>query len=321
MRTPPEHLDPAQLAALLANAWGFPVADLVYAPVGFGSHHWIATDAGGERQFVTVDELGEQGLGDATSGLVKLTRAMRTAHALRDAAELPFVVAPIPSTDATLLRVVDTTYAVAVFPFIDGAAYPDGELATDRDRDAVVEVLAALHARTKPAQEHAGVDDLEVAGRADLERALGQLSGSWDAGPYAEPTRQLLATSEAQILALLEECDRLADVTRASTVPWVITHGEPKSDNFLATDDGPMLVDWDTVLVAPAARDVWMLEGDASPAHYSELTGRAVTQAELAFYRLRWDLTDVAAYVRWFTEAHEQTADAEIGWAALTQLL
>lgn len=323
LRTPPEDLDGDRLARLLAEAWGFPDAEFRYAPVGFGSHHWVATDRDGARRFVTVDDLGRRWPGDAGAGLERLRRALTTAQALREAAGLSFVVAPLPTADGTVLRPVGPRYAAAVYPFVDGRPYPDGEHATPRDHTAVVELLARVHEATPTAQSLAGGEDLQLPGRADLERALGRLREPWTGGPFAEPTRELLSSSAADVRALLREYDRLADASRTRTVAWVITHGEPKADNLLVTDAGPVLIDWDTALVAPAARDLWMVDGgsvEVSSA-YTELTGRRVSPDELTLYRLGWDLADIASYVQWFSAAHARTADTDVAWHALSGTL
>lgn len=313
----------AQFALLLAEAWQFPVADLRYAPVGFGSHHWVATDASGAQRFVTVDDLDQHGPGGAGSALARLRRALLTAHALREAAGLSFVVAPLLAADGTVLRPVGPRYAATVFPFVEGQPYPEGEHSTARERVAVVRLLAQLHEATETAEPFAGVDDLDLPARAELERALGRLQVPWSGGPFAEATRELLTSSAADVRVLLREYDRLANVARTGNVHWVITHGEPKADNVLATDAGPMLVDWDTALVAPAARDLWLLDGGSGeePAYYTELTGRRVSRDELTLFRLRWDLADIAAFVRWFTAPHARTADSEVAWNALAQTL
>lgn len=324
VRTAPEDLDVAELALLLEEAWQFHAADLRYAPVGFGSHHWVATDASGARRFVTVDDLDQHGVSEAGASFARLRRALLTAHALSEVGHLPFVVAPLLATDATALRRVGPRHAAAVFPFVEGRPCPEGEDATPEERAAVTDVLAQLHDATPTARAFAAVDDLELPDRADLERALGRLRVPWSGGPYAEATRDLLTSSAADVRSLLGEHDRLTAAAKAGTTPWVITHGEPKSDNLLVTDAGVMLVDWDTALLAPAARDLWMAypggDGD-QVAHYTELTGRRVGPDELTLYRLRWDLADIASYVRWFTAPHARTADSDIAWNALSQTL
>jgi thiamine kinase-like enzyme len=322
MRTPPSDLDEVHLVSALADQWAFSTAELRYAPVGFGSHHWTATHADGARRFVTVDDLAQQGPGDADHRHDQLSRALGTAYALREAG-LDFVAAPLRARDSAVLQRIGPRYAVSVFPYVDGRAFPDSDRQTARDRSAVVDALARLHEATPVTQEIAGVDDLALADRQHLDQALTKLEVPWSTGPYAESTRQALAAAKADLRVLLSAYDRLVDVARTNDDAWVVTHGEPKADNMLATGSGPVLVDWDTALVAPAARDLWMLDSETGEdiAAYSERAGRHVSRDELLLYRLRWTLTDVTSYVRWFMATHERTADTEIGWNALSLTL
>lgn len=253
----------------------------------------------------------------------RLRAALLTAFTLRKAAGLSFVVAPLPTPDGAVILPLAVGYATAVFPFVDGEPYPEYELSTSHDRRAVLEVVAALHAATSTVQKVADIDSLQLSDRTHLERALGRLRVRWAGGPFAEPTRDLLASAAIGIQSLLTAYDRLAESARQRDVDWVITHGEPKADNFLATDAGPMLVDWDTALLAPAARDLWMLDGGSGTerALYAELTDRQVSDDDLTFYRLRWDLADIAAFVRLFAAPHTRTADTDIAWNALAGTL
>jgi spectinomycin phosphotransferase len=79
----------------------------------------------------------------------------------------------------------------------------------------------------------------------------------------------------------------------------------------MITASGPVLVDWDTVRVAPPTRDLWMM---GSIDTYASLTGRDVPVEQLEFYRLRWDLKDLCGSARWFTGPHERTTDTELAW-------
>ncbi len=49
----------------------------------------------------------------------------------------------------------------------------------------------------------------------------------------------------------------LAGAVTAANRGLVITHGETHSDNFIRSSDGLVLVDWDTVGLAPPERDLW----------------------------------------------------------------
>ncbi len=70
--TPPSGLSDGDLVEVIERAWGIALASLEYRPVGFGSHHWVATDSRGLRHFVTVDKLSSESL---DGGLGFRTRA------------------------------------------------------------------------------------------------------------------------------------------------------------------------------------------------------------------------------------------------------
>lgn len=310
MRTPPDDLAEAELVALLAEAWDLRGVQLEHAPVGFGSHHWVATTASGVRRFVTVDDVGD-------ARFERLAQALLAARTLHDAAGLGWVVGPVPATDSAVLKPLGPGYAVAVYPYVDARPFPDSP--EPRDRELVVDLVAELHAATPLVRRLLAAADLQVAGRAHLERALLRLHEPWTGGPFGEPARAMLAERGGDVRALLHEHDRLADVVRHTGSEWVVTHGEVKPDNMLVTASGLVLVDWDTVLLAPAARDLWqVVSADGRElARYASLSGREVTPAELTFYRLDWQLADIAEYARWLGGPHRRTADTELAWTSL----
>lgn len=313
MHVRPRELDEVRLARLLARDWGFEPADLRYVPVGYGSHHWVATTASGERRFVTVDELADR------VQLQGLRAAMRSAAALHDEGGLEFVVAPGRTMGGDVVATLDAAFAVVLLPFVDGRPWPSN----NANHGPVADLLVRLHGATAVAAPHAARDDLEVDARADLEDALDRPDGHWDAGPYAAGCRDLLAAAADGVHARLEAYDRLVTACRSRGEPDVLTHGEPKPDNLLVTAAGPALVDWDTALLAPAARDLWWIAGDDPGAldRYTAATGRGVHPDDIALYRLRWDLTDTALFVRQLRGPHVRDADTDIAWRALQHLL
>ena len=101
----------------------------------------------------------------------------------------------------------------------------------------------------------------------------------------------------------------------------VITHGEPHPGNVLRAGPDRILVDWDTVALGPPERDLWLVTGETGreTLRYARLTGRGVDPGLLAFYRLRWALDDLSAFVHRLRGAHRRTADAEHAWLSLKQ--
>jgi spectinomycin phosphotransferase len=317
----PEGVEERQLKLALAQGWGIEAVVTEYAAVGGGSYHWVVADAAGQRQFVTVDDLGEKGwLGETPAAAFEgLRTAMDTASALRRQADLQFVVAPIPTRRGETLRPLGSRYAVTVFPMLDGAGGQWGEPLSEQDRAATVDMLAVLH-RSTPAAAGASVARLGLARRADLDAALSGLDHRWCTGPYGERARALLAGSAAQLVRLLARFDQLADRVAAAGREMVVTHGEPHPGNVVRVGTERLLVDWDTVGLALPERDLWWVvvsETGDEASRYVEATGRRVDPAALALYRLRWALDDLSLFVRQFRSEHGETADTEHAWASL----
>ncbi len=324
MRTRPEDLPDAVLLGALFDDWDLDVVALDYLPVGFGSHHWCATDGSGGRWFVTVDDLDAKRTSTDELPETKFERlrmALATARAVREAGSA-FVVSPIPTRDGAVVRSVSTRFALALYPYVDGQSRSGGYESAS-DRLAVLDLIVSLHASSDPLTRDASVDDFVIAARDELMRALGDRAEPWDQGPYSERARVLLARRAAEVTRRLAQYDRLADEARQQPSRMVLTHGEPHIQNVIFTATGPMLVDWDTTMVAPPERDLWMLEaGDGEViASYTKVTSTPVLPSMLDLYRLRWDLTEVAIYTALFRQPHTDDADARESWKDLNSYL
>lgn len=155
--------------------------------------------------------------------------------------------------------------------------------------------------------------------------ALAALDGPWDSGPFAEPTRQLLAETAESYLQRLQEYDHLAAEVLESSEPWVITHGEPHRANVIRARDGAMLlVDWDTTLLAPRERDLRMVLDDDLTGwdEYVGVVGDASLNAPaIELYRRWWDLADSAIYIALFRNPHERDGNTVASWDNLTHCL
>jgi spectinomycin phosphotransferase len=347
VRDRPEGVTERDLARALADGWGLSAGSLRYAPVGHGSYHWAVTGDQGDQWFVTVDDLDDKAwLGrtrpDVFAGL---RAAMAAAVTLRRDASLGFVVAPVPARDGAPVRPLGGRYAVAVFPFLRGEPGQWGEPLPAPERDELVAMLAALHrvdpaavrlprpglepSRPAPELPRSGLEPsrsapklprsgLGLSWRGELEQALRDLGRPWAGGPFAEPARALLAGAAGPVRRQLDALDRQAGALAAR--PPAITHGEPHPGNvFRPARGGLMLIDWDTVALAPPERDLWMVATGTGGElrRYTELTGRPVNHALLETYRLRWALDDISCFVRDLRARHRRTPGTEQAWQAL----
>lgn len=93
--------------------------------------------------------------------------------------------------------------------------------------------------------------------------------------------------------------------------------------NFTGAGTGMMLIDWDTTGLAPPERDLWMIASNTGEElrDYTAATGRAVDSAALTFYRLRWALDDMSAFLVRLRAARQRTADTEHAWRALQETI
>ena len=155
MRHEPESLPRWLLMETLRSQWELDVETLNYAPVGFGSYHWVATCNDGSRRFVTADHLPSVGTQDGNTSdehFEGLRAAFETARTLRDAG-LEFVLAPEPAQTGELIARAGTDWSVAVFPFIESE--PIGPGMWDDVIDALqveaARLLGRLHRATPPA--------------------------------------------------------------------------------------------------------------------------------------------------------------------------
>ncbi len=322
MRDRPPGLGDDQVAMALARHWQIDAAALRYVPVGAGGYHWSVDDRAGGRWFATADDLDSKGwLGsDRDTAAAGLAIAMDTAAALRRSG-LAFVLAPVPAAGGATVVPASPQYTVSVFPFVDGTSGRFGEDPPPGQREQVASLLAALH-QAAPAATGLRRARVDLPRRADLAAALADLARPWPGGPFAEPARALLTTASARVRDMLETFDQLAAGARAAP-DLVITHGEPHHGNVIQSGAGLMLIDWDTVGLAPAERDLWMVTSgdDASARRYATATGRAPDPVLLAFYRLRWSLDDISIYVRQLRAPHERTVGTEDIWRRLAVAL
>ncbi len=320
MRDLPSDLETDAVVEALAAGWGVEADAIEYAAVGAGSYHWIVTDAAGARGFVTVDDLDQKAwLGETRDGARgALGRAFDTAVALRHAGR-EFVVAPIPASSGESLRRIGERHTVALFPFVDGEGGRWGPYEPGA-RSAVVSMLAELHRATPVAS--ARTVGLELIGRRVLEAALRDANETWSGGPLSEPARQAFSGHAADVPEFLALADRLAaGVERRGRTP-VVTHGEPHAGNVLRTDDGHVLVDWDTVALGPRERDLWWLADEpADLAAYTALTGHEVDPEAVTFFRLAWDLNDVAEYLSVLRLPHVENEDTLDAYAGVTRCM
>src|SRR5207302_1270097 len=194
--------------------------------------------------------------------------------------------APTPDADGAVVTRIDARFSAALFPYVAGRTGIFGEEFGRRDRLDLCELWAKLHNATAVVRDMAPRRSLDVPGRADLDDAMTGVDSPWNGGPHSESAREWLAANRDPVTPSLERYDRLGG--EVATRGFVITSREPNGGNLIRTEAGLSMIDWDTVALAPAERDLWMLDDgtDAGVRVYTEATGHAIDRSALDCYRL-----------------------------------
>jgi spectinomycin phosphotransferase len=280
---PPSDVDFDEVLGMVQHVWDPAVEALEYLRVGFGAHHWRATIADEPRYFVTLEDLGErhtlQSLEAAYAGAAALARV-----------GLRFVRAPIEPFVAAL-----GNRALSLTPWLEGRPV------TRIDPVTTSAMLNELHA---VAADSLGVELPKwrpVVG-PDLEARLrDRVRRPWNGGPYGERGREAISAALENIGRWAARYLELTETARMR--PWVPTHGEPDWHNQLVTASGTMLLDWETLKLAPAERDLQTLGmGD---------------RLMLELLDLEWRLDEINEYANWFSGPHGDTKDDRIAFDGL----
>lgn len=235
--------------------------------------------------------------GTAEERFATLAAAADTVRRLADSGH-EYALAPVADLDGVLVQRLLPGWALQVTPYVHGRSTDQGGWDDPAEQAEVARLVGRLHAATPPSSVPRW--SFAIPGRSVLEAALDDLGRPWEGGPYAETARAFVAESLGAIRGHLRRYDELVRALEADADPWVVTHGEPDSDNVLRGDDGRMyLIDWGSVKLAPRERDlVEILNGvaDVQPDYMAGGPGGALAPARAAgleLFGLGWSLTEI----------------------------
>jgi aminoglycoside phosphotransferase (APT) family kinase protein len=320
MKAPPADLAADLVRQTLEREWQIHVDELVYLPLGFGDHHWRASQAG-RRWFVTVCDARLDGRSRTRQQTVdRLERTFRAVRRLRERTGLPCIVPAVPSTRSGALVVpLGETFALSLYEWLDV------EPARDVSGRIAANLVAQVHRASRERPVGALAEDFAIPHRPALEAALADLARPWQTGPYAEPARAHLTAHQTDVRVALERYDAAAASATSTRDSWCLTHGEPSGPNLLLDQSSGafLLVDWESALLAPPERDLVDLR--TSPAaldQYQEMAGGPPPRLELIeLYRAWYALAETAVYVRQFRAPHADDANLAESWLNFLRFL
>lgn len=292
----PPAIPDAQLAACLRGAYGVPVAQLAFLPLGADVNTAVyrAARAGGPPLFVKL----RRGAFDAATVAIP--------HWL-GARGLATIIPPLPTPDGRLWMTCHG-FTVICYPFISGR---DGYAValSERNWRMFGAAIARLHTADMPPILAQGLPREQFAPtwRAQVRGYLADAERADPSDPVAAAVTDLLRAQRPTIADLLDRADRLARLLQADTPPLVLCHGDAHAGNLLIDDsDRLYLVDWDTLILAPKERDLMFIGGGqgfvgVTPAEeaarfYAGYGPAAIDQRALAYYRAERIIQDIAAF-------------------------
>ena len=299
MKAIPEEFDVSALVGALADGWGSDAEAADYGPWGRAATTGTSTDSTGPRRFVTVDDLDQKPwLGDTRdSAFVGFGAPSTRLVALRGLG-LDFVVAPIRTGRGEALRRPGPRHAIALFPSWQaggaGSAAIDAATGGLSSRCLATSIEATAAVTSWPRDTSASKSPVVATSR----RGFMVLNETWTGGPLSERARQALAANAADVSEMLALADRLAADVAGRRSEWVVTHGEPHAANVMWTGERHVLIDRDRWAGLSRARILWMVvhrDGDEACTH-TATTGHTIDWVAMDFYRLAWDLDDLATY-------------------------
>lgn len=294
MREPPIGVTEAEVLAAVRRHWDAGIDRVEHLPLGFGAHHWAAYAGGSPRLFVTLDGL------EPKRSAERLEAAYAGAAALGDAG-LEFVLASRRTHEGRFTKPL-ADGALSCTPWRVGR--PGGPL----DVPWTTAALTRLHAAEPPP----GLPPWRPVVTPDLaDTTAGLTREPWGPGPFADAARDAVRAHLADLDRWTHRYHHLAEVARARA--WVATHGEPDSGNQLLTPDGRLLVDWESLKLAPREIDLRTLTD-----HGVETDADAEM---LELFDLQWRLDEINEYTAWFAAPHAGTADDDIAFDGLLEEL
>ena len=290
-------LDDTRLAETITTAFGIPVSDLEFLPLGadVATAVYRVASHDGTAYFLKL----RQGRHFQPALVVPMLLANRVPGS---------VISPILRPDGSLTAHVDS-FNMAMYPFISGSD-GFGVTLSSRQWSALASLLRELHSLEPPPDIRDAIprDTFSDATRSTLRMLLERLDDRNPPDAYAVELLESLHARRHVIRHLVDRTSQLAADLSERKLPAVLCHGDIHAGNVLIdADEHLMVVDWDTLILAPRERDlmflgagigdVWRTEPE-SVAFYGVYGRDGIDQHAIAYFRMERVIEDIRAFSR-----------------------
>lgn len=310
MRERPSEVTDAQVLEAARTHWDRDLDRVDHLPVGFGAWHWRGSGEGSGTVGGNGGVSGSSGSSSTARGEPQLFLTLdpplwHDAESLENtysaaaelAANLDFVHPSLPTSDGRFTVPLGEG-RLSCTRWVPGAA-------PERFGPEAAEAVRRLHSTPPPGGLRVWRSQVDAGLVDELQE---RTAAPWTQGPLGERARGIVR----EALGPLEDALRAHQELHRRLDPdqYVTTHGEPGVHNQWRADDGRLLLlDWETLALAPRERDLlggtheWV-EGDPDL---------------LRFFQLEWSLSEVEGYARWLGGPHAEDADTTTALAGLRE--
>ena len=300
MLEPPD-ITTAVLLERVRDAYGLPVEQATFLPVGNDSAAWAyRLDGDDSSWFLKV--LGRR----VDPGTIAAPRFLAN-HGVQHLLPPVSTVAGGPADDGN-------PFTLVVFPFFDGR--PGGEVGLSQEmRTELGRLLRKIHDTPADAALAAQMrrERFHVRDASYLDAALAEMARVDADEDVGRAFASVWRHHQRAIEHALCRARALATEAASSSPRSVICHADFHAWNVLIAPDGEyVVIDWDETLLAPRERDLMFVSGnvaDLDPDGTDFSAGYGPVDADrtlLAYYRYDWVLQEVA-------DCHRRVFDRTLG--------
>jgi len=175
---------------------------------------------------------------------------------------------------------------------------------------ALGQLTAQIHALTPHKTPESSREDFTFPYRELFDQRFDGTLASRRVDPVTKAFQAVLRRHEAEIRGHVAEFQRLAKVCWGEAREFVITHGDAPGNVLVKSLEDIYIIDWDEALLAPAERDLWMIDHipEFMEGYKSTRPDFAINATLRSFYILKYYLQRNMHY---FSEILKEEAEEE----------
>lgn len=260
--------------------YGLQIHNIEAAPRTFVAETWFITTNLGKYFVKVVDK--QLFIPEIIRGLPALN-AMHKAGIER--------INSLVHTTSGELHIMHDAILIALFNVIEA------EQSYEYSEAALGELIASINQITPKIDVFIPEETYEYEYKQQFESQLdGILSGQLATDPILADMQEVLKTYQERISMQYSRFSELTKQMKELNLPKVITHGDAGGNTLMKSPTDVYLIDWDSILLAPAERDMWVPTHDFLDGYRKVIPNFEPNKTSLDFYTLMYYFRALAQY-------------------------